>query len=69
MAQGVIADSVNRVVVGLGVTGLSCARYFRRRGVPFSVVDTRADAPGLEDFRREMPEVPVYAGEYPLELV
>jgi len=69
VAQGVIADSVNRVVVGLGVTGLSCARYLHRRGVPFSVVDTRANAPGLADFRREMPEVPVYAGEYPLELV
>ena len=69
MAQGVIAGSVDRVVVGLGVTGLSCARYLRRRGVPFSVVDTRPDAPGLEEFRRAMPEVPVYAGEYPPGLV
>ena len=69
MAQGVIASSVNRVVVGLGVTGWSCARYFRRRGVAFSVVDTRPDAPGLEAFRKEMPDVPVYAGEYPPELV
>ena len=69
MAQGVIAGSVDRVVVGLGVTGMSCARYLRRRGVPFSVVDTRPDAPGLEEFRRAMPEVPVYAGEYPPGLV
>ena len=69
MAQGVIAGSVDRVVVGLGVTGMSCARYLRRRGVPFSVVDTRPDAPGLEEFRRAMPEVPVYAGAYPPGLV
>jgi UDP-N-acetylmuramoylalanine--D-glutamate ligase len=69
MAQGVIASSVNRVVVGLGVTGLSCARYLYRRGVPFSVVDTRPDAPGLEDFRAEMPDVPVFAGLYPAELI
>lgn len=69
MAQGVIASSVNRVVVGLGVTGLSCARYFRRRGLPFSVVDTRPDAPGLDAFRQAMPDVPVYAGQYPPELV
>jgi UDP-N-acetylmuramoylalanine--D-glutamate ligase len=69
VAQGVIAGSVNRVVVGLGVTGLSCARYLRRRDLPFSVVDTRPDAPGLEEFRRAMPEVPVYAGDYPPGLV
>ena len=69
VAQGVIASSVNRVVVGLGATGLSCARYFYRRGEAFSVIDTRAEAPGLADFRKEMPDVPVYAGVYPVELV
>lgn len=69
VAQGLIASSVNRVVVGLGATGLSCARYFLRRGLPFSVVDTRADAPGFEAFKLEMPDVPVYAGVYPVELV
>ncbi len=69
MAKGVIASSVNRVVVGLGVTGLSCARYFHRRGLPFSMLDTRPDAPGLAAFRAEMPDVPVYAGVYPLEVV
>ena len=69
MAQGLIASSVNRVVVGLGVTGLSCARYFHKRGLQFSVVDTRADAPGVAAFKQEMPDVPVYAGMYPMELV
>jgi len=69
VARGVIASSVNRVVVGLGVTGLSCARYLHRRGIAFSVIDTRANPPGLDEFRREMPEVPVYAGDYPVELV
>lgn len=69
MAQGVIASSVNRVVIGLGVTGLSCARYFQRLGIPFSVVDTRPDAPGLEVLRSEMPEVAVFAGDYPAELI
>jgi len=57
------------VVVGLGVTGLSCARYLHQRGLRFSVVDTRANPPGLAAFREEMPEVTVYAGVYPLELV
>ena len=69
MSQGVIASSVNRVVVGLGITGLSCARYLYRTGASFSVVDTRENPPGLEELRSEMPEVPVYAGTYPPELI
>lgn len=69
MAEGVIASSANRVVVGLGVTGVSCARYLHQRGLPFSVVDTRADPPGLEELRREMPDIRIYAGEYPPELI
>ena len=69
VTQGVIASSVNRVVVGLGATGLSCARHLHRSGVAFSVIDTRVDPPGLETLRSEMPDVPVYAGEYPHELI
>ena len=69
MAQDVIASSVNRVVVGLGVTGLSCARYLYSRGLPFTVVDTRAEPPGLAQLRREMPEVTIFAGDYPPEII
>ncbi len=50
---------------GLGATGLSCARYLRRRGLPFSVVDTREQPPELATLQAEMPEVPVYAGQWP----
>jgi UDP-N-acetylmuramoylalanine--D-glutamate ligase len=60
---------VNRVVVGLGATGLSCARHLHARGIPFTVVDTRAEPPGLAELRREMPEVTVFAGDYPPEII
>ncbi|NCF19925.1 MAG: UDP-N-acetylmuramoyl-L-alanine--D-glutamate ligase [Haliea sp.] len=69
VTQDVIASSEHRVVVGLGVTGLSCARYLHRRGIPFSVVDTRREPPGLVALRGEMPEVKIYTGVYPLSLV
>ncbi len=29
------------VIVGLGKTGLSCARYFSKQGIPFSMIDTQ----------------------------
>ena len=64
-----MASSEHRVVVGLGTTGLSCARYLHQRGLPFSVVDTRAQPPGLAQLQSEMPHVAVYSGEYPRELI
>jgi UDP-N-acetylmuramoylalanine--D-glutamate ligase len=69
VAQDVIASSVNRVVVGLGVTGLSCARHLYARGIPFCVVDTRAEPPGLAQLRDEMPDVTVFAGNYPAQII
>lgn len=69
VAKDLIASSEHRVIVGLGVTGLSCARHLHRLGVSFSVVDTRSQPPGLEQLRKEMPDIAVYAGEYPQELV
>ena len=46
-----IASSDTPLIVGLGDTGLSCVRYFRRRDIPCSVVDSRA-APWLREVWR-----------------
>jgi UDP-N-acetylmuramoylalanine--D-glutamate ligase len=63
-APTVISSTRRRVVVGLGVTGLSVARHLARRGETFSVVDSREQPPGLDDLRRELPEVPVLLGDW-----
>ncbi len=55
------------VVVGLGKTGLSCARHLRRRNVPFIAVDTRAEPPGIAEFRREFPDVRTECGDLKAE--
>nr|VFK22132.1 MAG: UDP-N-acetylmuramoylalanine--D-glutamate ligase [Candidatus Kentron sp. MB]VFK27747.1 MAG: UDP-N-acetylmuramoylalanine--D-glutamate ligase [Candidatus Kentron sp. MB]VFK74418.1 MAG: UDP-N-acetylmuramoylalanine--D-glutamate ligase [Candidatus Kentron sp. MB] len=52
------------VIVGLGVTGLSCARYLTRKGVDIAVVDSRAQPPQLAALRTELPDVPVYLGSF-----
>ena len=67
--QGLIASSAHRVVVGLGVTGLSCARHLHKQGASFSVIDTRRNPPGLAELNAEMPEVKAYTGVYPVALV
>lgn len=62
--MALIASDKQRVVVGLGVTGLSCARYLAARGLPFAVVDSRANPPGLDAFRAAFPDVPLYLGDF-----
>lgn len=48
------------LVVGLGKTGLSIARYLRHQNVAFAVFDTRENPEGLTEFKAVFPEVPVY---------
>jgi UDP-N-acetylmuramoylalanine--D-glutamate ligase len=50
------------VIVGLGRTGLSCARYLRERGWRVAVTDTRAQPPELERLRELDPRIPVRPG-------
>jgi UDP-N-acetylmuramoylalanine--D-glutamate ligase len=69
VAPQLVANSEHRVVVGLGSTGLSCARFLYQRDLPFTVVDTRAQPPGLAQLHQEMPGVEVFTGDYPKAIV
>jgi UDP-N-acetylmuramoylalanine--D-glutamate ligase len=58
--QGLGVEAGTRtLVVGLGETGLSVARYLARRGEPVLVVDSRARPPGLDALRAAFPAVPI----------
>ena len=59
-----VGTDKSRVIVGLGKSGLSCARYLYRQGRPFVVVDSRTSPPGLEEMAAEMPDVPVHTGSF-----
>jgi UDP-N-acetylmuramoylalanine--D-glutamate ligase len=50
------------VIVGLGRTGLSCARYLRERGWRIAVTDTRPEPPQLAALRALDPQIPVRLG-------
>ncbi len=52
------------LIVGLGMTGLSVARYLRDRDVAFAVVDSRKNPPGKDTLEREFPDVPTYFGPF-----
>jgi UDP-N-acetylmuramoylalanine--D-glutamate ligase len=52
------------VIVGLGKTGLSCARYLTQRGETFVVVDSRSNPPGLKQLLSVAPNVQCYLGGF-----
>ncbi|TAJ92638.1 MAG: UDP-N-acetylmuramoyl-L-alanine--D-glutamate ligase [Gammaproteobacteria bacterium] len=57
------------VIAGLGLTGLSCARFLASRGEVFAVTDTRADPPMAATLRQELPGVPLYLGGFDATLL
>lgn len=52
------------LVLGLGDTGLSMARWLSRHGAIVSVADTRSAPPHAGALRRELPEVTLECGEF-----
>ncbi len=57
-----IATDRYRVVVGMGQTGLSAVRFLVAQGESPVVMDTRAEPPLLEMFRREFPSLSLVTG-------
>jgi UDP-N-acetylmuramoylalanine--D-glutamate ligase len=52
------------VIVGLGRTGVSCARHLAARGHRLVVTDSRAAPPGLTDLRRLVPDAATALGGF-----
>jgi UDP-N-acetylmuramoylalanine--D-glutamate ligase len=54
----------NAVVLGLGLTGLSLARYLSRHGARVRVADTRDVPPNAERLARDLPQVRLEHGPF-----
>ncbi|WP_397377403.1 UDP-N-acetylmuramoyl-L-alanine--D-glutamate ligase [Pseudomonas sp.] len=65
--MSLIASDHFRIVVGLGKSGMSLVRFLARQGLPFAVVDTRANPPELATLREQFPQVEVRCGELDVE--
>ena len=57
------------LVFGLGATGLSVARYLKRKGLPVRFVDTRESPPGLSEVREMDPGADIVLGSAPRSLI
>lgn len=62
--QMAAAQQFNKVIVGLGKTGLSYARYLSRQNENFTVVDSREKPPGLQELTESFPAVKVELGRF-----
>ncbi|MCL6268972.1 UDP-N-acetylmuramoyl-L-alanine--D-glutamate ligase [Sansalvadorimonas sp. 2012CJ34-2] len=69
MHEQLISSDKKRIVVGLGKTGLACARWLYRQGLPFFVVDTRTNPPGLDALRDACPGVDIICGSLESDLL
>src|SRR5690348_15723977 len=53
-----------KVVIGLGQTGLSCAKYLADRHIDFIAMDSRENPPGLAEFKKCYPEIEICLGKF-----
>lgn len=67
--MSLISTDKQRIIVGLGVTGLSVARHLAGRDLPFAVCDTRTNPPGLDKLKRFAPMADLYLGELDAQLL
>ena len=58
------ASNPRSVIVGLGRTGVSCARHLAARGHNLVVTDSRASPPGLAELRRLVPDAVTVLGGF-----
>lgn len=63
-AFGLEPEHAKVLVVGLGSTGTSAARYLHGLGFKFAVTDSRNKPPLLDEFVAAMPDAPVFTGGF-----
>ena len=59
-----LAAGTRALVLGLGRTGVSAARYLDRKGLAVRVADTRATPPGVDQLRSNVPSAELLTGAF-----
>jgi UDP-N-acetylmuramoylalanine--D-glutamate ligase len=57
------------LVLGLGRTGLSCARFLSSRGEEVAVADSRMNPPGRSALQAELPNLGLFLGPFDVEVL
>jgi UDP-N-acetylmuramoylalanine--D-glutamate ligase len=62
-----IASDQKRLIIGMGQTGLSCARFLTAKGLSFDLCDTRDTLPNQAVIETEFPESRMFNGSFDSE--
>lgn len=60
--MSLITSDKRRIIIGLGQTGQSIARFFASRGLPFAACDTRESGAAIDAFKLQCPDVELQTG-------
>ncbi|MBA3582789.1 MAG: UDP-N-acetylmuramoyl-L-alanine--D-glutamate ligase [Gammaproteobacteria bacterium] len=52
------------LVLGMGISGMACARYLSKQNIKFVMADTRAQPPGLVEFKTNFVNSDLYLGDF-----
>lgn len=55
------------LIVGLGKTGLSCARYLSEHGIEVAITDSREHPPALDELQDAYPDIAIFVGGFSSE--
>ena len=61
---GLAPESAKVLIVGIGQTGLSAARFFKQMSIKFAMVDSRDNPPMNRELLMEMPDIAVFTGGF-----
>ena len=57
-------NTAKSIIVGLGTTGLSVARFLQKQQRDFAVMDSRETPPNAEDLKQDFVDVPYHFGSF-----
>ena len=66
--KGRYQEKGKTLIVGLGQTGLSCARYLAAHNVSVAIADTREQPPALDKLRQALPDAALFLGGFRAEV-
>lgn len=67
MTNLIVSDQ-KRLIIGMGQTGLSCARFLTAKGMSFDLCDTRESLPNQANIEAEFPDSKIFNGIFDSEL-
>jgi len=62
--QNIVKNMAKSIIVGLGTTGLSVARFLQKQERAFAVVDSRENPPNADDLKQDFIDVPYAFGSF-----